>query len=304
MEREAQRTGTPAAQEEALVPAEDFYPREAARLEEARPRPNTKATKRHPELSATLRQAVEALRDESLQRAEGELIGTEDDLLSRHQFSRPTLRKAAALLAQEQLLQARCGPKGGYIARRPTSQTVAHMAAIYLRARDASRDDLRRSIGPIRAALARLAASNLDEASRQAFQNFLRREAEVDVEDSGFPTFSNNEREFGQLLGAASRDHVLSLFLDIIYDLAADIPPEPDTFLGRPDRVRAYRERRARLVEAILNGDPNVAELIANRLTELNRQWVEEESERARSTNPTEPRLPTTPPVWGVSLVG
>jgi len=247
----------------------------------------TKASQRHPELSATLRQTVEALRGESLQCPEGELIGSEDELLARHQVSRPTLRQAAALVAQEQLLQVRRGVKGGYIARRPTSRAVAHMAAIYLRTRDASLDELSGSMSPIRAELARLAAANLDGDSRQAFQDFLQREAEANVEGAGFRAFTKSEREFGQLLGAASRNHVLALFLDILHDLAANIPPERDMFLGRPERVNAYRQQRARLIEAILDGDPNVAELLANRTSELNRQWLAEEVGRPRAKAPS-----------------
>ncbi len=241
-------------------------------------------------MSATLRQTLEALRREALQCPEGELMGSEDELLARHQVSRPTLRQAAALVAQEQLLEVRRGVKGGYIARRPTSRAVAHMAAIYLRTRDASLDELTRSTGPIRAELARLAAANLDEDSRRAFQDFLQREAEANVEGAGFRVFAKAEREFGQLLGAASRNHVLSLFLDILYDLAANIPPEHDIYLGRPERVKAYRQQRTRLIEAILEGDPNVAELIANRMSELNRQWMEEEIAHPRQRSPAQDR--------------
>ena len=229
-------------------------------------------------MSAALRQTVEALRRDALKCPEGELIGSEDELLARHQVSRPTLRQAAALVAQEQLLQVRRGVKGGYIARRPTSRAVAHMAAIYLRTREASLDELGRSMSPIRAELARLAAANLDESSRQAFQDFLQREAEPNVEGAGIRAFTKSEREFGNLLGAASRNHVLSLFLDILHDLAANIPPERDLFLGRPERVKAYRQQRARLIEAILDGDPNVAVLLSNRTSELNRQWMDEDA--------------------------
>jgi DNA-binding FadR family transcriptional regulator len=250
----------------------------------------TSAAQRDPGLSATLRHTVEALRGESLRCAEGELMGSEDELLARHHVSRPTLRQAAALVAQEQLLQVRRGVKGGYIARRPTGRAVAHMAAIYLRTRSAGLGELSRSIAPIRAELARLAASRLDDRSRQALRDFLQRETEAAAQSAGFRAFARSEREFGQLLGAASRNDVLSLFLDILYDLAANIPPEEDIFLGWPERVKAYRQQRDRLVEAILDGDSNVAELLANRLSELNRQWMDEESGRPRPKPQPQPQ--------------
>jgi len=232
-------------------------------------------------LSATLQQTVEALRNESLLCAEGDLIGSEDELLARHRVSRPTLRQAAALVAQEQLLQVRRGVGGGYIARRPTGRAVAHMAAIFLSTRETSMDEIAQSTTPIRTELARLAAKNLDDTSRQAFGDYLQREADGPAEHGGLRAFARSEREFGQVLGAASRNNVLSLFLSILYDLAGNIRQEHDLFLGRPERVQAYRERRMRLIEAIMDGDPNVAGLFAKRLSELMQSWRDEETWRA-----------------------
>jgi DNA-binding GntR family transcriptional regulator len=92
-----------------------------------------------------------------------------------------------------------------------------------LRTRGANLDEISQSMAPIRAELARLAAVNLDDTSREALQDFLRREAEAGAEVGGFPTFARSEREFGQVLGAASRNIVLSLFFDILFDLAANL---------------------------------------------------------------------------------
>jgi GntR family transcriptional regulator, transcriptional repressor for pyruvate dehydrogenase complex len=246
-----------------------------------RPKPQ-----KDPALSAALRQAVEALREESLQCPEGELIGSEDDLLARHNVSRPTLRQAAALVASEQLLQVRRGVGGGYIARRPTGRAVTHMAAIFLRSRGASLDEISRSMGPIRAELARLAAINLDDTSRQALSAFLQSEADASADAGGFPTFARSEREFCRLLGESSRNQVLSLFCDILFDLSATMGPEQDIFLGHSERVKAYRDRRVRLVEAILDGDPSVAELLAHRMSELARPWHEERTPLAGAVAP------------------
>jgi DNA-binding FadR family transcriptional regulator len=215
------------------------------------------------------------------------MIGSEDELLARHGVSRPTLRQAAAIVAQEQLLQVRRGVKGGYIARRPTGRAVAHMAAVYLRTRGTSLDEISRSMAPLRAELARLAASNLDDSSRQALGDFLKSEAEASAEAGGFPTFAKREREFGKVLGAASRHLLLSLFFDILFDLAATMGPESDIFLGRPDRVKAYLERRARLIEAILDGDPDVAELVAQSMAELTRPWHDEKILQAHPVAPS-----------------
>jgi DNA-binding FadR family transcriptional regulator len=232
-------------------------------------------------LSGTLRQTVEALRENSLRCAEGELIGSEGELIARLRVSRPTLRQAAALVAQEQLLQVRRGVGGGYLARRPTGRAVAHMAAIFLSTRDASLDEISESITPLRAELVRLAASNLDDTSRQAFRGFLQREAGAIAEGGGFRAFAKSERDFSEILGAASRNIVLSLFLNILNDLAARIRPEKDVFRGRPERISVYRERRARLTETILAGDSSVAVLLSHRISDLIQAWWAEDGQRA-----------------------
>jgi hypothetical protein len=77
--------------------------------------------------------------------------------------------------------------------------------------------------------------------------------------------------------GAASRNNVLSLFFEIVLNPAPNMEPEHDIFLGRPDRVKAYRERRVHLIEAILDDDPSVAELLVHRTSELVQPWRDEE---------------------------
>jgi DNA-binding FadR family transcriptional regulator len=232
--------------------------------------------KKEPPPSA-LKLAVEALRADVLAREDGELIGSEDELLARHGVSRPTLRQAAALVAQEQLLQVKRGVGGGYIARRPTSRAVAHMAAIYLQTRNAGLEEVIRSLEPIRAELARLAATNIDDTGREALREYLERETQRTAEGTGYRTMIRGEREFGAVLGQASRNDVMSLFLEILYDLAATIRPEHDIYLGRPERIAMYRDRRMRIAEAVLDGDAEVAVLAAHRCSALTTQWMMED---------------------------
>jgi len=79
-----------------------------------------------------VRKAVNQLRQECIQREPGTLLGQEEELLRRLGISRPTLRQAAALLGQEQLMNVRRGPGGGYFTTRPDISAVVHMAAIWL----------------------------------------------------------------------------------------------------------------------------------------------------------------------------
>lgn len=230
-----------------------------------------------------LRDTVRALRSDLLKCAEGTLLGSEDELLARYGISRPTLRKAAAMVAQEQLLRVRRGAGGGYIATRPTPRVVAHMAAIYLSSHNANVEALLSSVNPIRAELSRLAATNLDPATQQEFRDFLEAD-QVSRLPTGEPfPFAKSEREFGRLLGIASGNLVLSLFLEILHDLAATIDRKNDIFFERPDRVIAYREQRRRLIQSIVDKEPDLAALLSQRISEVGQQWLLEDLGRIRA---------------------
>ena len=209
-------------------------------------------------------------------------MGSEDQLLARYGISRPTLRKAAAMVAQEQLLRVRRGVGGGYIATRPTTRAVAHMAAIYLNSRNTDVDAILSSVNPIRAELSSLAAKNLDAETERAFTEFLEADLSGRTAEGEPFTFVKSEREFGRILGLASGNLVLSLFLEILHDLSATIERKNDIFFDRPDRVAAYREQRRRLVQSIISKEPDLATLLSHRISEVGRQWWLEDFEKAR----------------------
>src|SRR5215475_11381751 len=91
------------------------------------------------------RETADILREEILSRAsesEEWLLGSEDDMIRTLGVSRPTLRQAARMLEQEELLVVRRGIGGGLFGRRPTAEAVSHIASVYLRAQGAAYDDL------------------------------------------------------------------------------------------------------------------------------------------------------------------
>jgi GntR family transcriptional repressor for pyruvate dehydrogenase complex len=224
-----------------------------------------------------LKRAAAILRAEALRLAPGDPLGSEDELLTRFKLSRPTLRQAARLVVQEQLIEVRQGGRGGYIATRPTSGAVTHMASIYLDARGAGLDAVNRSTGPVRVELARQAAQRADEAARSELRDFLEREHKFDVEGMAFRDFLRAEREFAVILGHASGNDVLGLFLEILYDLAGRLKPEQDVYMGRPDRIAEYRIRRNWIAEAILQKDEELAALASQRCNSSIAKWMAED---------------------------
>jgi GntR family transcriptional regulator, transcriptional repressor for pyruvate dehydrogenase complex len=230
--------------------------------------------KQPPRTSAVQRTAA-ALRALALEMSEGEFMGSEESLMVKLGVSRPTLRQATTLVAQEQLISTRRGVNGGYFAAVPSSVSVARMAAIFLRSRNTKLTDMVRAVEPIRAELARLASRQPDKVLRQRLEQFLKHER--DQEPRNYRAFLRAERELGRVLGEAADNVLLSLFLTIVYDLVALVQHDEDVYVNRPERVERYRELRNRMVEAIIDGDEELAILSTRRCTAVVTDWIHED---------------------------
>jgi DNA-binding FadR family transcriptional regulator len=227
-------------------------------------------------ISSAVRRVAQQIRGDILAAPPEQMLGSEDDLLARYQVSRPTLRQAASLLAQEQLLKVKRGVGGGYFSRRPDTTGVAHSAAVYLMAHSTTMREVLEAVSPIKAELAILASRNRDPELLDA----LRELAEQDIPDGGnlYKGFLRSERAFSQLLSLMAGNKVLSLFLDTLYDFCSEIPPEQDVYRNHPARIRKYWMARAEMIRAILAGDEEIAAVFAKRCAEMVTRWTPVES--------------------------
>lgn len=231
------------------------------------------------EPASAVQRAATVLRALALNAEEGSFLGSEDDLVNRLGVSRPTLRQATALVVQQQLITARRGVNGGYFASVPSSTSVATMAALYLQSRSARLTDIVRAVEPIRVELARLASRQPDSAARRNLAEFLDQERN-DQEPRHYRAFLRAERELGRALGEAADNALLSLFLTITYDLVARLQRDEDIYVNRPDRVERYRQQRNRMVQAIIEGDEELAVIMTRRCTECVTEWIHEDLQR------------------------
>lgn len=71
---------------------------------------------RKPRTKPNITTAASALREIIWSAAEGQLLGSEEDLTAMLGVSRPTVRQVARLLEREGLLKVRRGVNGGYFA--------------------------------------------------------------------------------------------------------------------------------------------------------------------------------------------
>lgn len=231
----------------------------------------------------TVGKVIRRLRAHALSTPPGELIGSEDQLVATYGVSRPTLRQAAALVGQEQLLMVRRGVGGGYFARRPESNAVAHMAAIYLQARHTTLEEIIKAIEPINVEMATLAAQNRDPEVLNQWREFQSRDQEQERQ-GGYMEFLRSEREYGRIISIACKNKVLDLFVMTLYDFCASLRQE-DVYRDHPERVKEYWGRRNMLMAAIIDGDAEVAPLAARRCARLVTEWmVEDAGSRDQST--------------------
>jgi DNA-binding FadR family transcriptional regulator len=229
-------------------------------------------------ISATLRDVV-------LKSKDGAFLGSESDLLARLSVSRPTFRQAAKLVEQEQLLVIKRGVGGGFFARKPTSQGVAHVAAVYLHTHRATIENAIRAARPLFAEIARLAARCENPARSERLIAFLASQDQNPSDDDR--VFLRSEREFLDIFGSLSGNPVLQLYANVLVDFAGTFVAS-SVYAHRPDRVAQYRGLRRNLIQAIISGDAELAGLLSLRRSDAIVHWMESDmhGEGASSKRP------------------
>lgn len=91
---------------------------------------------------STVTRIAQGLRTIALSLEPGDYLGSEESLSRTFGVTGPTLRQAVRLLEHEQVIEVRRGVRGGYFADRPNIDTLSRVAAIYLRSRLGSFDEI------------------------------------------------------------------------------------------------------------------------------------------------------------------
>ena len=227
-------------------------------------------------------QAAAALRVYALSQENGAFLGSEEDLIEKLKVSRPTLRQASARVVQEHLISIRRGVGGGYFAREPGSVSVSRIAALYLMSRNAGLSEITAALKPLRSELAVRAARNRDPELQAQLRPFVDDGGDESDTEQSYRDFLRSERDFGQIMGTMGNNSVLTLLIDILYDLSAHLDRKQDVLINRPARVRQYRKLRGRLAYAILEGDMEFAELWSRRCSDLIGSWMNEDFKDVR----------------------
>jgi DNA-binding FadR family transcriptional regulator len=166
-----------------------------------------------------------------VEHADGEYLGSEDDLVARFGVSRPTLRQAIRMVQTEGLVLVRRGNNGGFFASRPSVQAVTRTASILLRHQGATAGDLVEVSLLIAPEVGALAAGNPDAEARAELLTFAREVWAPSAPVVG-PDVVAVAAEFGHRMGRLARNPALALFTAVLSDLvlvaAASIDPDED----------------------------------------------------------------------------
>jgi len=215
---------------------------------------------------------VATLRRQIIATAPGEYLGSEAELLARLGVSSPTLRQAARLLEQQQLLAVERGNKGGYYGRRPDAGATARAAALYLQANATPIAEVREATRPLMMSAARLAAAAPSTASRDRLCDAVAALEEIGEGDDCAELLRRDRILTGEVLKLAGNS-AIELFVLVIYRLGRLNEPRLRLFRARPDLAEAWRRHAIDFGRAVLERDAELAAMLAARGTELNRAW-------------------------------
>jgi len=219
---------------------------------------------------------VALLRKEILAGKEGGFLGSEAELLTRLGVSSPTLRQAARLLEQQQLLQVVRGARGGYFGRRPDTGATARAVALYLRATSrSSMAQVQLATKPLMISAARLAAASTNRAQRDSFARALDALIVLPLDVDSATMLARDHAFQNELLKLAANS-TIELFLQVLYQLARLRDPRGALFEARPERIAAWITHQRQFGRAILEGDPSLAMLLAERGSVLVAAWIED----------------------------
>jgi DNA-binding FadR family transcriptional regulator len=169
-------------------------------------------------------------------------------------LGRPTLRQAARLLEQQQLVVVRRGIRGGIFGRRPNAEGVTANAAVFLRSQRTTFGDLLNAEVVLGPACAQLAASNPSDDERRSLTTHY---AEADG-PMGVRQFMQTATGFQREVARRSKSPVLYLFVSVLMDLAVQSGGVAHVYED-PDRRAETVRRHERIAEAIRDGDARLA---------------------------------------------
>jgi DNA-binding FadR family transcriptional regulator len=210
---------------------------------------------------------ADRLRELALGVPEGELLGTEKELIARFGVSRPTFRQAVHIVEAERLVESVRGLNGGLFSRRPDLEGVIASAATYLRSRGSKlRDVMIAANAALREAVG-AAADCRDGDLREQLDRLI---AELGLREHGPQTvaaFHDDEMAATLLICRMSDNPALDLAVRLFFEVG--MVALKTMFEGRSELMQDRRTERLMILRAVSAGDRDRAMALCRRNAEF-----------------------------------
>jgi GntR family transcriptional regulator, transcriptional repressor for pyruvate dehydrogenase complex len=206
------------------------------------------------------------LRDEILsgRLKEGDVLPSQETLLSEFQVSPPALREAIHILETDGLISVRRGNVGGAVIHQPSADRTAHMISMVLQARGATPADVSGALMHIEPICAGMCAAREDRLTEVV----PHLETAIEAQAGGFDdaaTYVPNARRFHEALVSHCGNEPMILVigsLELIWSSHESLVWSDETGTSSPlDTPQARKTRRAalrdhqRILDAIRDGN-------------------------------------------------
>jgi DNA-binding FadR family transcriptional regulator len=179
---------------------------------------------------------------------EGEVLGSEPELLDRYGVSRAVFREAVRLVEHKEVARMRRGPGGGLVVTAPTVESVMDAVAVYLFYVGADVDEVFEARLVLEEVVTELAPPRLTEADVVVLRELLARERQGEVRDY---------RELHALLAGFTHNPGLEFFVDLLNRVSALFMS--DRSLLDRGTIGASSHAHTAIAEAVLAGDDGLA---------------------------------------------
>ena len=179
---------------------------------------------------------------------EGEVLGSEGELIARYGVSRAVFREAVRLVEHAGAARARRGPGGGLVVTAPSVSSVIDAVMVYLTYAQVRLDEVFEARLTVEETIAQLVPGRLTEHGIAVLRQL------VDDEAAGR---AHDLRRLHLELAAMTRNPALELFVDIFTRVANNyLGPVPQV-----NRVTALHSAQvhARIVDAVVSGNEGAA---------------------------------------------
>lgn len=191
---------------------------------------------------------------------EGDLLGTESELLERFEVSRPSLREALRILEAEGLVSVARGTLGGVIVHRPDQRTTARAAALVLQSRSVSLTDVFEASAVIEPAATRMVAMSRGHkrAAEQLHAVVVEMKRHVGDPVLCITAMVRFHSDIVQLAGNQTLILICEMINEVIVRAVADVltRSQSEPIASRRRTIRSFE----RLVELIAAGDGDGAQ--------------------------------------------